>query len=74
MEYALFLAAMSMLVLSGVAILGDQFRPQMIAWRDSIRVDETVTSSTATVKEDGDSEGPKTYRVFKLPKGLQNDN
>lgn len=65
-EYALFLAAMSILVLSGVAILGDQFRPQLVAWRQGVNVDDTLTGS---VKKDGETE---TYRIYKLPPGLQN--
>lgn len=78
-EYALFLSAMAIMVLSGVAVLGDQFKPQIIAWREgvkSVEIDYVTTASTSKKKDelttdvqiDGDT---KTYRVYKLPKGLQ---
>lgn len=71
-EYALFLAAMSVLVLSGVVILGDQFRPQLVAWREGAQIDRTLTGSIET--EDRHRNGRiKTYREHKLPAGLKNE-
>ncbi|MEP3232430.1 MAG: hypothetical protein ABJN04_09575 [Hyphomicrobiales bacterium] len=78
-EYALFLSAMAIMVVSGVAVLGDQFKPQIIAWREGfkpVEIDYVTTASTSKkqgelttdVQIDGDT---KTYRVYKLPKGLE---
>ena len=78
-EYALFLSAMAIMVVAGVAVLGVQFKPQIIAWREGVKpaeIDYVTTASTPNkkgelttdVQIDGDT---KTYRIYKLPKGLQ---
>lgn len=78
-EYALFLSAMAVMVVTGVAVLGDQFKPMIIAWREGVKpveIDYVTTASTPKkkgelttgVEIDGDT---KTYRIYKLPKGLQ---
>ena len=78
-EYALFLSAMAVMVVSGFAILGNQFKPLIIAWREGVKpagVDYVTTASTpkkenefkTDVQVDGET---KTYRVYKLPEGLQ---
>ena len=78
-EYALFLSAMAIMVVTGVAVMGDQFKPQIIAWREGVKpveIDYVTTASTpkksgeltTDVQIDGDT---KTYRIYKLPKALQ---
>lgn len=68
-EYAVFLAAVAVLVLSGVMILGDQLRPQMVAWRDNYGtqhgIDNTLVGSIEkkTVVEQPEKDGKKRYII-----------
>ena len=64
LEYALFLAAISVFALSGMLYLGENVRPQLAAWQnDTPLIDNTLTGSI-TKQEDA-----KTYRVYQLPPG-----
>jgi len=80
-EYAIFLCVASVLLVSGIAYLGIQYRPQLVAWHQGVEIDKTAVGSISTLEEIGKDgsittveTGPdnvKTYRVHKLPKGLQ---
>lgn len=67
-QYALFLCVAALAIVGGVALVGEQLRPQVVAWGNSQKVDNTLTGS---IKKDT---GPNTYRVFQLPDGLKPDN
>ena len=78
-EYALFLSAMAIMVVTGVAVMGVQFKPQIIAWREGVKpVEIDYVTTASTPKKNGElttdvqiDDGTKTYRVYKLPKSLQ---
>lgn len=70
-EYAIFLCALAVLLVTSVAYLGTQFRPQIAEWHQGAGVDKTLVGSIhKEEKSDGDK---KTYRIYQLPAGLRQE-
>lgn len=66
-EYALFLSIAAVALVALIAVVGNEFRPQLVAWQqDNVEIDNTLTG--AIVK---DEDGVKTYRVLKFTRDLQ---
>lgn len=80
-RYAIFLCAASVLFVSAIAFIGEQYKTQLTAWHQGVEVDYTavgsiannqqVKSNNSIIKEEIDADNVKTYRVYQLPKGLQ---
>lgn len=78
-EYALFLCIMAVMIVSGVAMLGDQFKPLIVAWRENVKPAEIDYVTTASPRKNNEElvtdiqqdDGTKTYRIYKLPEGLR---
>ncbi|MEM8798103.1 MAG: hypothetical protein AAGE61_21230, partial [Pseudomonadota bacterium] len=55
-EHALMLSVLALLLVGGVAAVGDKLRPQLVAWKEKpVGIDQTLTGSITR------KEGDKTY-------------
>lgn len=80
LQYTVFLCVASVLFVTGIAYVGNQYSPQITAWHQGVEIDTTAVGSITQeppIKIDNSitkiETGPdniKTYRVYQLPKGL----
>lgn len=79
-RYAISLCVASVLLVSGIAYMGNKYSPQLTSWHESTEIDSiavgsitrgttTRTNNSVTKIEIG-PDNTRTYRVYQLPKGL----
>ena len=79
-NYAVFLCVASVLLVSAIAYLGNEFEAELTAWNQNVEIDYTtvatikgdpqIKTKNSITKIEISPDNTKTYRVYQLPKGL----